>query len=109
MRAVFIWTFLLGFNSSPVFAQQMKKEFIMPVISTGEHQKDGRTRYTFSTVDHQPNYFLQLRIGMNIKEFNFAQDFLENKESLFYEYNLNLRVIELWKRLEKQVANLNNH
>lgn len=52
------------------------------------------------------NYFFFYKIGTDCRPFKFSESYLENKKSMFYDYNLSLKVFAWWKAVGKTVNQL---
>lgn len=94
------------FNYYTTNKEEINKEYVMPVIFGAQRSKTNRITYSMSAIDHEPNYSLEIRFGETYKEVNFAESFLEVKESLFFEYNLGLKSIHLWNLIKTQTDKL---
>lgn len=82
-------------------SQKLQSEFFMPVILGGQLNKDKTTTYSMSWIDHEPNYSFYYKIGQHSKSFHFCQSYLDNKESLFRDYNLSLSAYKWWQQVKK--------
>lgn len=82
-------------------SQKLQSEFFMPVILGGQLNKDKTISYSMSWIDHEPNYSFYYKIGQHGKSFHFCQSYLDNKESLFKNYNLSLTAYKWWQKVEK--------
>jgi len=77
---------------------------IMPVILGAQRSTNKSIKYSMSMIDHEPNYSLVFKSGKIYRQLNFAESFLQNKKSLFWKYNLNLKAIYLWNLLEAEIG-----
>jgi len=84
-------------NNSP----KLQSEFFMPVILGGQLNKDKTISYSMSWIDHELNYSFYYKIGQHHKSFHFCQSYLNNKESLFKDYNLSLSVYKWWQQVKQ--------
>ena len=80
---------------------KISSECVMPVIFEAYREKNNIVKYSMSTIDHEPNYSIIFKIDKMYKIVSFAESYLENKKSIFWDYNLNLKSIELWNMLQK--------
>ncbi len=78
-------------------------EVIMPVIFSAERRKNNIIAYSMSFISHEPNYYLHLKICETLKLLYFSENDIQNKESLFYEYNQRLKSIQLWNLMKKEI------
>lgn len=84
----------------------IETEIIMPVILKAEKTKEGRINYTMNSVNHEPTYSLHLRLKNRFKVLRFTQHDLQSEKSLFHQYNLNLKSIELWRLIEMETKDI---
>ena len=83
--------------------QKLESEIFMPVIFCGQMNKDGTVSYSYSWIDHEPNYSFYYNIDGNSNSFHFCQSYLENKKSLFWNYNLSLSAYHWWKQVKNEI------
>ena len=77
--------------------QKLKSESFMPVILSGRINKDKTVSYAMSWSSDEPKYSFYYKIGNNSKSYHFCQSYLDNKESLFHDYNLTLSAYHWWQ------------
>jgi hypothetical protein len=83
--------------------QKIESEVFMPVILSGQMNKDKTVSYTWSSVDHEPVYSFYYKIGNHKKVFHFTQSDIENKKSLFHEDNLGLAAYHWWQLIKQEI------
>src|SRR5579871_1217907 len=83
--------------------KKIESEFFMPVILSAQMNKDKTTSYTWSSIDHEPNYSFYYRIGKRHKSFQFCQSYLDDKKSLFHNYNLHLSTYHWWRQVKQEI------
>jgi len=83
--------------------QKLESEIFMPVIFSGQLNKDETVSYSFSWIDHEPNYSFFYNIDGNSNSFHFCQSYLENKRSLFWNYNLSLSAYHWWQQVKNEI------
>jgi hypothetical protein len=82
---------------------QLNEEIIMPIIYSGQTSDKNGITYTTSMSFHEPKYSLYYDINTSYNSLTFGESELEDKKSLFYNYNLNLAVFHWWTLITKQV------
>jgi hypothetical protein len=82
--------------------QKLKSGNFMPVILGGQINKDKTISYSMSWIDHEPNYSFYYRIGNDSRSFHFCESYIENRKSMFRDYNLTLAAYHWWKILKKE-------
>lgn len=85
--------------------ETIRQEVVMPVIFSAQQTADNHIICTMNSISHEPNYLLYFRSGKSFKLLEFSLNSIENKESLFHDYNLNLKSIQLWKLIHRQTRN----
>jgi hypothetical protein len=85
---------------------ELKSEIFMPVIFSAQINKDKTISYTWSSIDHEPNYSFYYFIGGNIRSYQFCESYIEDKKSLFYDYNLNLAAFHWWQLVKTEIDKL---
>jgi hypothetical protein len=85
---------------------KLKSESFMPVIFNAYINKDKTLTYTETGVDHEPNYSFFYKIGKDSRSFHFCESFLEDKQSIFHDYNLSLKVYAWWMIVKKELDKL---
>ena len=101
---------IMKINSPDIFEfyknnkESIKKEIIMPVILNAQRTKENNINYSIVTLDNDPNYSIYFLFGNSFKIVNFTQSDMQNENSLFHDYNLNLKSIQLWKLIKKEIG-----
>ena len=88
-------------------SQKLELEAFMPVIMSGQINRDKTVTYLMSDLDHEPKYSFFYKMGKSSKSFHFCQSYLDNKKSLFRDYNLALSAYQWW-RLVKNITDKRN-
>jgi hypothetical protein len=83
--------------------KKIESEVFMPIILSAQMKKDKSISYFTSWTDHEPNYSFYYRIGKHQKSFQFCQSYLDNKKSLFHNYNLHLSTYHWWKQVKQEI------
>lgn len=86
--------------------EAIQKEDVMPAILGAYRNEEDHIIYSSSIVSHEPKYSLYFAIDKIFKEVSFAENDIQNDESLFHQYNLNLKSIQLWKLIEKEIGGI---
>jgi hypothetical protein len=81
--------------------QAIDTAVIMPSIISGEMNGDKRFSYKMSTVDHQAEYTLCYVMAGFQRQIHFVEYDIEDKRSLFYDYNRKLNLYEWWQSFEQ--------
>jgi hypothetical protein len=82
---------------------KLRSEYFMPVISKAWLNKNQRVSYLLSMPEHEPNYSFFYKVGKDSRCFRFSKSYLEDKESMFHNYNLALKAYAWWKMVKKEV------
>lgn len=82
---------------------KMKSESFMPAILGGQVNKKGTIIYSKGSVDHEPCYSFYYRIGNVSNSFHFRESYIDDKESLFQKYNLNLAIYQWWLSVKNRL------
>lgn len=88
-------------------SEKLQSEFFMPVVFGGQLNNDKTISYSMSWVDHEPNYSFYYKIGRHNRSFHFCQSYLDNKESLFRDYNQSLSAYKWWQQVKKATDKIN--
>ena len=82
---------------------QLNEEIFMPIIYNGQTNDKNGITYTASMSFHEPKYSLYYDINTSYNLLTFGESELEDKKSLFYNYNLDLAAFHWWTLITKQV------
>lgn len=84
------------FSFYDIHYSQLNEEIIMPIIYSGQTNDKGGITHTMSNSFHEPKYSLYYDIGASYSSLTFGESDLNDRESLFYNYNLNSAVFRWW-------------
>ena len=82
---------------------QLNEEIIMPIIYSGQTNDKNGITYTVSMSFHEPKYLIYYDINTSYNLLTFGESELEDKKSLFYNYNLDLAAFHWWTLITKLV------
>ena len=91
------------FTFYDTYHSQLNEESFMPIIYSGQTNDKNGITYTGSMSFHEPKYSLYYDINTNYNSLTFGESELEDKKSLFYNYNLDLAAVHWWTLITKQV------
>lgn len=83
---------------------EMRSEFFMPVVFNATLNKYNKMDYMMSMAEHEPNYSFFYKIGKDSRCFRFSESYLEDRQSMFLDYNLALKAYAWWKMVKKEVG-----
>ena len=83
--------------------EKLSSEIFMPVIFSGKINKDKTISYSGSWVDHEPCYSFYYKVDNFNRSFHFSESYIENKESLFHDFNLDLAAYHWWLTIKKEL------
>lgn len=81
----------------------IKNEFFMPLINGAQFIDDNRIRYFMTNVNHEANYSIYYETGGIFKGITFDESWVSNNETIFGEYNHNLRTYTLWEIIKRNI------
>lgn len=84
-------------------AEKINSEIFMPVIFSGKMNKDKTISYSYSWIDHEPCYSFYYKVGNFKRSFHFSESYIENKQSLFRDFNLALAAYHWWLTIKKEL------
>jgi hypothetical protein len=81
---------------------KINEEFFMSIIYDMTRNGD-EIKITGSQTSHEPKYSILLLLNERHKYFSFTESELEDRKSLFYDYNQNLVAFRLFKLIESEI------
>jgi len=85
---------------------ELKREKIMPVITKGIKDKNGKPKFEFFMVDHTVHFTILCLQGSDSIQINFTEYDLETKEGMFYKENKNSRINSWTNMIINQINEL---
>jgi hypothetical protein len=87
--------------------EHIKDEKIMPVIYSAVLNPDSTMNYSSGTVSHEPKYSIYMKYGNDYSQKIFTDNDITNQESLFYNYNMNLKTYRLFNLIDTRINERN--
>jgi hypothetical protein len=82
---------------------KIKSEYFMPVIFSGQINKDKTVSYSMSWIDHEPNYSFYYVVGSDSRSYQFSESYIADKKSLFHYHNSNLAAFHWWQLVKNEL------
>ena len=82
---------------------KIKSENFMPVIFSGQINKDKTLSYSMSSIDHEPNNSFYYIVGSASRSFQFCESYITNNKSLFHYHNSNLTAFHWWQLVKNEI------
>jgi hypothetical protein len=92
-----------SFNYFDNNLKTITNEMFMPVIFSAEYSDNNTLTWTGSFINHEPVYSILYKVGDKFNVISFNESDLENRESLFHAYNLNLRSYSWWNVIKRDL------
>lgn len=83
--------------------QKLATERFMPVIMGARVEGDKRV-FIHHYISHEECYSFFYKKGDERRSFHFSRSMIEDKQSLFYQDNLDLAAYEWWKMMGKEIG-----